>query len=136
VQDPEVLPYLKFSGQYHIDIALEVAIEPESTQATVVSKSNYRHMYWNYAQQLAHHTIGGCAIRCGDMMASGTISGPEKGSYGSMLEIAWKGTQPIEMADGTQRKFIQDQDTVSMRGYAQGEGFRIGFGECRGKIIE
>lgn len=133
-QDPEVLPYLKFNGQYHIDIALEVSIQPENAETKVVSKSNYRHMYWNYAQQLAHHTIGGCAIRCGDMMASGTISGPDKGSYGSMLEIAWKGTQPVEMPDGTTRKFIQDQDTVIMKGAAIGEGYRIGFGECRGKI--
>ena len=133
-QDPEVLPYLKFNGQYHIDIALEVSIQPENAEAKVVSKSNYRHMYWNYAQQLAHHTIGGCAIRCGDMMASGTISGPDKGSYGSMLEIAWKGTQPVEMPDGTTRKFIQDQDTVIMKGAAIGEGYRIGFGECRGKV--
>ncbi len=118
-----------------MDIQLEVSIQPENVEPTVVSQSNYRYMYWNYAQQLAHHTIGGCAIRGGDMMASGTISGPEKGSYGSMLEIAWKGTQPIDMADGSTRKFILDNDTVTMKGHAQGEGYRIGFGECSGKII-
>jgi fumarylacetoacetase len=134
-QDPEVLPYLQFHGNYHIDIHLEVSIAPENGASTIVSKSNYKYMYWNYAQQLAHHTIGGCAIRGGDMMASGTISGPEKGSYGSMLEIAWKGTQPIEMTDGTLRKFILDHDTVNMKGFAQGDGYRIGFGECSGKIL-
>lgn len=134
-QDPEVLPYLRFQGNYHVDIELEVSIIPENASPTVVSRSNYKYMYWNYAQQLAHHTIGGCAIRGGDMMASGTISGPEKGSYGSMLEIAWKGTQPISMSDGTTRKFILDNDTVLMRGFAEGNGYRIGFGDCSGKII-
>jgi len=134
-QDPAVLPYLQFKGNYHVDIELEVSITPENSAATVVSNSNYKYMYWNYAQQLAHHTVGGCAIRGGDMMASGTISGPEQGSYGSMLEIAWKGTQPISMADGTERKFILDNDTVSMRGFAKGEGYRIGFGDCSGKVI-
>jgi fumarylacetoacetase len=134
VQDPEVLPYLKYNGNYNVDIQLSVSIEPENAPATVVSESNYKYMYWNYAQQLAHHTVGGCAIRVGDMMASGTISGPHKGSYGSMLEIAWKGTQPIEMADGSTRKFILNGDTVRMRAHAQGAHYRIGFGACDGKI--
>jgi fumarylacetoacetase len=134
VQDPEVLPYLKYEGNYNVDIQLSVSIEPENAPATVVSESNYKYMYWNYAQQLAHHTVGGCAIRVGDMMASGTISGPNKGSYGSMLEIAWKGTQPIELADGSTRKFILNGDTVRMRAHAQGANYRIGFGACDGKI--
>jgi fumarylacetoacetase len=135
VQDPEVLPYLKYEGNYNVDIQLSVSIEPENAPATVVSESNYKYMYWNYAQQLAHHTVGGCAIRVGDMMASGTISGPNKGSYGSMLEIAWKGTQPIELADGSTRKFILNGDTVRMRAHAQGANYRIGFGACDGKIV-
>lgn len=136
VQDPEVLSYLKYEGNYNVDIQLAVSIQPEGVQETIVSESNYKYMYWNYAQQLAHHTVGGCSIRVGDMMASGTISGPTKGSYGSMLEIAWKGTQPVTMSDGTERKFIQNGDTVKMRAFSQGDGYRIGFGNCEGKIIE
>ncbi len=135
-QDPEVLSYLKYDGHYNVDIQLSVGIQPENGEETIVSESNYKYMYWNYAQQLAHHTVGGCAIRVGDMMASGTISGPHKGSYGSMLEIAWKGTQPVTLADGTERKFIQNGDTVKMRAFSQGNGYRIGFGSCEGKIIE
>lgn len=135
IQDPEVLPYLKYQGPHNVDIHLTVSITPDGGKDTVVSQSNYKYMYWNYAQQLAHHTVGGCAIRVGDMMASGTISGPEKGSYGSMLEIAWKGTQPVALEDGTERKFILNGDTVKMRAFAQGNGYRIGFGECDGKVI-
>jgi fumarylacetoacetase len=135
VQDPEVLPYLKYSGKKNIDINLEVAIAPEKGGETVVSKSNYKHMYWNMTQQLAHHTVGGCNVRCGDMMASGTISGPTEGSFGSMLEIAWKGTKPVAMNDGSTRTFIQDGDTVILRGYAMKDNVRVGFGECSGKVL-
>jgi len=92
-------------------------------------------MYWNMNQQLAHHTVNGCNINAGDMMASGTISGPEEGMYGSMLEISWKGTKPVSMPDGTERKFIQDNDTVVMRGYSQKDGVRIGFGEVKAKLL-
>jgi fumarylacetoacetase len=134
-QDPEVLPYLKYSGDRNIDINLQVAIQPESVGETVVSNSNYKFMYWNMTQQLAHHTVNGCNIRCGDMMASGTISGPTEGSFGSMLEIAWKGTKPVAMNDGSTRSFIQDGDTVVVRGYAEKNGVRVGFGECRGKVL-
>lgn len=135
VQDPKVLPYLEYKGDKHIDINLEVAIKPEETNEKVVTKSNYKYMYWNMNQQLAHHSVNGCNIKCGDMMASGTISGSEKGSFGSMLEISWKGTQPIDMPDGSQRKFINDHDQVIMRGYAQNETTRIGFGEVSTKIL-
>ncbi len=135
VQDPEVLPYLKYSGKKNIDINLEVAISPENAPETVVSKSNYKFMYWNMTQQLAHHTVGGCNVRCGDMMASGTISGPTEGSFGSMLEIAWKGTKPVAMNDGSTRTFIQDHDTVIIRGYALKDNVRVGFGECTGKVL-
>ena len=134
-QDPEVLPYLKYTGDRNIDINLQVAIKPESTDETVVSNSNYKFMYWNMTQQLAHHTVNGCNIRCGDMMASGTISGPTEGSFGSMLEIAWKGTKPVAMNDGSIRSFIQDGDTVVVRGYAEKNGVRVGFGESRGKVF-
>jgi fumarylacetoacetase len=134
-QDPKVLPYLEYEGKKNIDINLQVAIKPENAQETVVSNSNYKHMYWNMTQQLAHHTVNGCNIRCGDMMASGTISGPHEGSFGSMLEIAWKGTKPVAMNDGSQRTFIQDGDAVIMRGYAERDGVRIGFGSCAAKVL-
>jgi fumarylacetoacetase len=135
VQDPKVLPYLEYSGDKHIDINLQVSIVPENGLEKEVSNSNYRHMYWNMNQQLAHHTVNGCNINAGDMMASGTISGPEEGMYGSMLEISWKGTKPVSMPDGTERKFIQDNDTVVMRGYSQKDGVRIGFGEVKAKLL-
>jgi fumarylacetoacetase len=134
-QDPKVLSYLEYSGNKNIDIKLQVAIQPENASETVVSNSNYKHMYWNMNQQLAHHTVNGCNIRCGDMMASGTISGPQEGSYGSMLEIAWKGTKPVSMNDGSQRSFINDGDTVIMRGHAEKDGVRIGFGECKARVL-
>jgi len=134
-QEPEVLPYLKYEGQKNIDIKLQVGIKPENSEETIVSNSNYKHMYWNMTQQLAHHTVNGCNIRCGDMLASGTISGPTEGSYGSMLEIAWKGSKPVALKDGTTRSFIQDNDTVTMRGYAEKAGVRIGFGECSAKVL-
>jgi fumarylacetoacetase len=135
VQDPEVLPYLKYQGEKNIDIALEVAIAPESSEEKVVSRSNYKYMYWNMNQQLAHHTVNGCNIRCGDMLASGTISGKEPSSYGSMLEITWRGTKPIAMPDGTERKFINDGDTVIMRGFCKKDRVRVGFGEVRTKVL-
>ena len=134
-QEPKVFPYLDYDGDKNIDINLEVAIEPEGSAETVVSRSNYRYMYWNYAQQLAHHTINGCPIKAGDMMASGTISGPEPSSYGSMLELSWRGTKPLKMNDGSERKFIQDNDTVIMRAFAEKNRIRIGFGEVRSKLL-
>lgn len=135
VQDPKVFPYLEYEGNKHVDIQLEVAIKTESGVEKVVSHSNYKNMYWNMNQQLAHHTINGCNIKAGDMMASGTISGSEEGSFGSMLEISWKGTKPVQMPDGTERRFILDHDTVIMRGYSQKEGVRIGFGEVSAKVL-
>jgi fumarylacetoacetase len=135
VQEPKVLPYLEYSGNKHIDISLEVILETEDGTENVISRSNYKHMYWNMNQQLAHHTINGCNINCGDLMASGTISGTTPDSFGSMLELAWKGTKPIKLKDGTERKFLQDGDTIIMRGYCQGSTFRIGFGEVRTKIL-
>lgn len=134
-QQPEVLEYLRFDGNKSYDIALEVAIEAMNQPEKIVSKSNFRYMYWNMSQQLAHHTINGCNIRCGDLMGSGTISGPTPDSYGSMLEIAWKGTKPVQMPDGTERRFIQDNDTVIMRGVCEKNGIKIGFGEVRSKLL-
>ncbi|MBP7389093.1 MAG: fumarylacetoacetase [Chitinophagales bacterium] len=134
-QEPEVLPYLKFEGKKNFDINLEVEIVPENGKGKTVSRSNFKYMYWNMAQQLAHHTVNGCNICVGDMYASGTISGPTPDSYGSMLEISWQGKKPIQMPDGTERKFIQDNDTVVLRGWCEKDGIRIGFGECSGKIL-
>ena len=135
IQEPKVLPYLEYKGEKNIDIHLEILIQPENTPPTSVSKSNYKYMYWNMNQQLAHHTINGCKINVGDMMASGTISGPTPDSFGSMLELAWQGTKPITLSDGTERKFINDGDTVIMKGHAERDGVRIGFGEVSGKIL-
>ena len=135
VQDPKVLPYLEYEGDKHIDINLEVLIQPENEEAVSVCQSNYKHMYWNMNQQLAHHTVNGCDIHAGDMMASGTISGSEEGSYGSMLEISWRGTKPVPMPNGTERKFINDHDTVTMCGFAEKAGVRVGFGEVSTKVL-
>ncbi len=135
VQDPKVLPYLEYEGDKNIDINLEVFIQPNAGKAHKVCTSNYKHMYWNMCQQLAHHAVNGCNINAGDMMASGTISGPTPDSYGSMLELAWRGTKPISMPDGSERKFINDHDTVIMRGYAQKDGVRVGFGEVSTKVL-
>ena len=136
VQDPAVLPYLEYAGDSHYDVASEVEIVPENGQGLTVCRSNFKHMYWNMRQQLAHHTVNGCNINAGDMMASGTISGPEKGSFGSMLEISWRGTQPVQMPDGSERKFILDGDTVRMTGFASKPGApRIGFGKVDGKVV-
>ena len=134
-QDPPVLPYLEFSGDRNFDINLEVGIVPEGSTEEVVCQSNFRYMYWNICQQLAHHTVNGCNIEVGDMYASGTISGPDPGSYGSMMELAWKGTRPLKMPDGSTRTFIDDGDTVIMRGFAEKDGKRVGFGEVSTKIL-
>jgi fumarylacetoacetase len=135
VQEPAVLPYLAYSGKNNYDITLDVTIKTESGAEKQVSHSNFKYMYWNMAQQLAHHTVNGCNICVGDLYASGTISGPVPDSYGSMLEITWGGKNPVQMPDGTERKFINDNDTVVMKGYAEKDGVRIGFGECSGKIL-
>ena len=134
-QDPKVLSYLEYDGDKNIDIKLEVGIVPEGAEETVVSKSNYKHMYWNMNQQLAHHSVGGCNIKAGDMMASGTISGPTPDSYGSMLEISWRGTKPVPMNDGSERKFILDGDEVVMRGWSEKDNIRVGFGEVRTRVL-
>jgi len=134
-QEPEVFPYLKYEGNKNIDIQLEVQIQPEGKTASTVCNSNYKHMYWNQNQQLAHHTVNGCDIHAGDLYASGTISGPTKDSYGSMLELSWKGTTPVKLKDGSERKFIQDGDTVIMKGHCEKDGLRVGFGEVSTKVL-
>jgi fumarylacetoacetase len=135
-QEPAVLPYLQYSGDKNLDIPLEVSIVgKDQIQETVVSRSNYKYMYWTMEQQLAHHTVNGCNINVGDLMASGTISGPEHSSFGSMLELTWRGANPLKLNDGTERKFINDGDTVIIRGHAQKDGIRIGFGACKATVL-
>jgi len=134
-QDPATLPYLRFEGQKNIDIELEVQISSDNFAPHSLTKSNYKHLYWNMAQQLAHHTINGCNVNAGDIMASGTISGSKPETYGSMLELSWKGTKPIKMPDGTDRKFLNDYDTIHMKAHAKRGNNRIGFGEIRTKIL-
>ena len=134
-QFPHVLPYLVADGEKNFDVTLEVLIQPDNGEATSVCRSNFKYMYWNVNQQLAHHTVNGCNIQDGDLYASGTISGASPGSFGSMLELSWNGQRPLHLADGVERKFIEDGDTVVMKGYCEKDGVRIGFGECKGKIL-
>lgn len=134
-QEPKVLPYLEYKGNKNLDINLEVLIQPENGEATTVCESNYKFMYWTMEQQLAHHTVNGCNINVGDLMGSGTISGPEKHQFGSMMELSWKGTQPLKMKDGSERKFINDNDTVIIKGFCKKGNVRVGFGECIAKVL-
>lgn len=134
-QDPPVLDYLKTDGALNYDLNLTVEIETEGSKPTVVSNSNFKYMYWNMAQQLAHHTVNGCNVNIGDMMASGTISGKSPDSYGSMLELSWAGKNPVKLNDGSERKFLNDGDTVTMKGHCEKDGKRVGFGEVRSKLL-
>jgi len=136
IQDPKVLPYLGFEGAKNYDINLEVFIQPEKQNEKTVSLSNFKFMYWNMCQQIAHHTSNGCNINVGDMMASGTISGKDTNSYGSMLELSWAGSKPLDLGNGITRKFIEDNDTVIMRGYCEKGDVRVGFGEVKTKLLK
>lgn len=135
-QDPEPLPYLMLPGKNAFNINLEVLLQSGQMENPLrISQSNHKYLYWSIYQQLAHHTITGCNINPGDMMASGTISGPKEDSFGSMLELTWRGTKPISLGNGEERKFLQDGDTVIMTGWCQGDGYKVGFGEVRSKIL-
>ena len=134
-QDPTPLPYLQQKGKHTFDINLEVAIAPEHGEPTVVCHSNFKYLYWSMSQQLAHHTSNGCRVNSGDMMGSGTISGPTPDSFGSMLELTWSGKNPIKLSDGTERKFINDNDTVIMKGFCKNNEVRIGFGEVSSTLL-
>ncbi|WP_108870258.1 fumarylacetoacetase [Aquimarina aquimarini] len=134
-QNPEVLPYLKFQGDKNYDIKLDVYLQPHNEEEQLISSSNFKYMYWNMAQQLAHHTVNGCNVNIGDMMGSGTISGQDKNSYGSMLELTWGGKHPIRLKNGITRTFIEDNDTIVFRGKCEKEGVSLGFGEVRTKIL-
>jgi fumarylacetoacetase len=137
MQDPPVLDYLKYDKPWRLNMELEVALKSERmSHPQVISHTNFRNMYWNMAQQLAHQTVNGTNVQVGDLYASGTVSGDEPGSYGSMLELAWRGERPLTLEEtGEERKFLQDGDTVTMTGYCQGEGYRVGFGDCVGRIL-
>ena len=136
-QEPKPLAYLnEKDSDNSFDITLSVELLPENAdEATVVCETNFKYMYWSMAQQLTHHTITGCKVEVGDMMGSGTISGPTPDSYGSMLEIAWNATKPVSLKGGETRSFIEDGDTVIMKGYSEKDGIRVGFGEVRGKVL-
>lgn len=135
-QAPEPLPYLRSRDHWTLDIRLDVRLQAEGMDAPqTIAETNFRHLYWTPSQQLAHHTITGCNLRTGDLIASGTISGPERRERGSMLELAWRGTEPIELGNGETRTFLNDGDTVIMTGYCAGDGYRVGFGDARGKVL-
>ncbi len=135
MQSPAVLPYLQSSGKRTFDLHLEVAIQPEAAPETVVCRSNFKYLYWNVCQQVAHHTVNGCNLKVGDVMASGTISGAAPDSFGSLLELTWGGKNPLVLAGGSERRFLQDGDTVIMRGWGDKAGIRVGFGEVVGKLV-
>lgn len=135
-RDPKPLPYLQTSQPSAYDIKLEVTLQPkDSDRATRISASNFKQLYWSMAQQLAHHTVNGCNLKTGDLLASGTISGPTPDSFGSMLELAWKGTKPIDIGNGQTRTSIADYDRITMTGWCDGDGYRVGFGDVTGRIL-
>lgn len=130
-----LLPYLREPGPMGYDIALEVGLAPAGGPETIISRSNVRELYYSAAQQLAHHTSCGCPMSTGDLLGSGTISGPEKANRGSLLELSWNGTEPVALEGGGARGFLEDGDRLTLRGHAQGAGYRIGFGECTGVVL-
>ena len=134
--NPEPLDYLQNHGDCAYDIRLEVLLQSENMAAPErIATSNFKYLYWSVCQQLAHHTVNGCNARPGDLLASGTISGPEKHERGSMLELSWRGTETVELANGETRKFLADNDTVIMRGHCESDGIHVGFGEVSGKLL-
>lgn len=143
-QDPQPLPYLQWADDRLYDVQIDTCLQPggsergePGTSATGerISSTNTRHLYWTAAQQLAHQTVNGCNLRTGDLLASGTISGPEPGSRGCLLELTWRGEHPLQLAGGQTRKFLEDGDKLTMTAFAQGDGYRVGFGEVRGTIL-
>jgi fumarylacetoacetase len=136
VQDPDPIPYLQIEEDWSYDIQLEVFLQGAQMQESFrICRSNFKYLYWNICQQLAHHTVNGTNLRTGDLLASGTISGTERSTFGSLLELTWRGTSPIKLPNGEERKFLQDGDTVTIKGWCQGDGYKVGFGEVTGKIL-
>jgi fumarylacetoacetase len=135
-QDPEPMEYLRLPSDFSFDIQLEVRLQTEKmSEVQVISRSNFQNLYWSVSQQLAHHTVGGCNLQPGDLLASGTISGPTEGSRGSMLELTWRGTNPLSLPEGETRKWLENGDRLTISGWADGEGYRVGFGDVTGKIV-
>ncbi|MES1227610.1 MAG: fumarylacetoacetate hydrolase family protein, partial [Armatimonadota bacterium] len=136
LQEPEVLPHLRRQGMQHFDLVLEVWLRTaEMTKPQKISTSNTKHLYWSLAQQIAHLTSNGCPIEQADLVATGTISGQEKNEAGSLLELTWRGSEPLFMEEtGEKRTFLEDGDTLILTGWGQGDGFRVGFGECSGTV--
>ncbi len=135
-QVPAPLGYLRGRDDSTYDVRLEARLRPAgSTEATVIARTNFRHLYWTMRQQLAHHTITGCNLRPGDLLASGTISAPDPGGYGSLLELTWRGTRPLELPGGVTRRFLEDGDTLTLSGRCEGTAYAIGFGECSGTVL-
>ncbi|ERF82793.1 fumarylacetoacetase [Bradyrhizobium viridifuturi] len=136
VQQPEPLAYLKQVRPNNYDLALDVGLRAGAmNEAKTICSTNFKYMYWSSVQQLVHHASSGCAMNVGDLLGSGTISGPEKHQRGSLLEISWNGTEPVELADGVTRSFLENGDSLVMRGWCQGDGYRVGFGEVEGTIV-
>ncbi len=135
-QDPTPLPYLQQKTGYNYDLNLSVSLRPDGTEEdSTISQTNFKYMYWSSPQQMAHHTSSGCAMRTGDLLGSGTISGLDKSSYGSLLELTWNGQNPISLKGGGERTFIENGDTLTMTGWCQGDGYRIGFGDAVGRVL-
>ncbi|BDD09948.1 fumarylacetoacetase [Fulvitalea axinellae] len=134
-QSPDPLEYLQKQSDWHFDVTLEVSVFTVDDHEEVICRTNSKHLYWDICQQLAHHTLGGCNVRVGDLMASGTISGPNKGEWGSMLEASWNGEQPIVFGNGEKRSFLKEGDVVCLRGFAEFKGVRIELGEVRNQLL-
>ncbi|MGI9501389.1 MAG: fumarylacetoacetate hydrolase family protein, partial [Geminicoccaceae bacterium] len=134
-REKDLLPHLRDCGPMLYDVDLEVRLAPEGRVPSTITRTNYREMYYSSAQQLAHHTTSGCPMRVGDLLGSGTISGPEKDQRGSLLELSWGGKEPLTIATGETRSFLEDGDTLTLEGAAFGDGYRVGFGECTGKVL-
>jgi fumarylacetoacetase len=135
-QNPVPLPYLQQRNAQNYDLELDVALlAPGMTAEHTICRTNFKYMYWSSVQQLMHHASSGCAMNVGDLLGSGTISGPEKHQRGSLLEISWNGTEPLELASGVKRSFLEDGDSLVMRGWCQGDGYRVGFGAVEGTIV-
>ena len=135
-QDPEPLPYLQPVENATYDIRLEAQLKTATAEEPhVITRTNFQHLYWSMAQQLAHHTVGGCNLQPGDLLASGTISGPTEDSRGCMLELTWRGANPLSLPNGESRKWLEDGDTLTITGWCKGEGYRVGFGEVSGRVL-
>ncbi|MCZ2444162.1 MAG: fumarylacetoacetase [Flavobacteriales bacterium] len=136
IQDVPILPYLHVEGKKSFDIQIETYIKPQESEPSLVSLTNHKYLYWNISQQLAHHTINGCNMQIGDLCASGTISGKEPNTFGSMLELTCRGERPITLSDGSIRTFILDGDKVIMHAFAQKDQIRVGFGRCESTVLQ